>query len=64
MLTIQIALWYINLAVALDKAVRQQSRRRGRRELITEKQKMPDHNQKSSGIVPEKKNKITVDKHN
>ena len=23
---------------------------------------MPDHNQKSSGIVPEKKNKITVDK--
>ena len=33
-------------------------------ELITEKQKMPDHNQKSSGIVPEKKNKITVDKHN
>ena len=33
-------------------------------ELITEKQRMPDHNQKSSGIVPEKKNKITVDKHN
>ena len=33
-------------------------------ELITEKQEMPDYNQKSSGIVPEKKNKITVDKHN